>query len=335
MKALSSILGMCIVLASVVGCGKDDTQNEITFKAVVHKSTKAPITHSWYAMTDPEFGIYAFRSEGGQSSLYISNARCTNDKNPENLWYTTPTSYWPASGTLTFMAYSPFMASGVSCDGNSLTVDSFDISSQDDLLYTIAADATGLTAASAGAQYGYDDGASTTATGVPIRFRHALSLVEVWVKTDEYSQDFGFQLTSAKLNGFDLIGSLNVQNSVASWPKTGKSGNFAPALLNKTDDPINVTATSTIVANDPVLLIPSSLSDKFLEVSYKMFVKDLSGNSIDGGSVDNMQIPLSGAVTEFLPGKKYIITLTINGSDMTFNVKPYDWYEANGDINIQ
>lgn len=330
MKALSSILGMCIVLASVASCGKDDAQNEITFKAVVHKSTKAPITHSWYAMTDPEFGIYAFRSEGGQSSLYISNARCTNDKNPENLWYTTPTSYWPASGTLTFMAYSPFMASGVSCDGNSLTVDSFDISSQDDLLYTIAADATGLTAASAGAQYGYDDGASTTATGVPIRFRHALSLVEVRVKTD--SPGSNIVVTGIKFSGFNRYGVATTNNSGAVWSQ--KAGSYSPVIFSGEQ---GVTVSSSPIGSMH-LFIPTTLASSHkLLVSYKIAAQDIYGNVIPegGGTVTDYPVDLSNStLSQWEPGKKYILTLNINAKQMTFTASANNWEDSNGEINL-
>ncbi len=318
-------------LAAATGCGKDEPQNEIKFKAVVHKSTKAPIQNSWYAMTDPDFGIFAYRTEGGSSNLYFSNALCTNDgANAENLWYTTPASYWPASGTLTFIAYSPYKTDGVSCNGNSLTVDSFDIQDQDDLLYTIPADATGLYASSTGERYEYGNGAYTTATGVPIRFRHSLSLVQVNVKTD--SPGSNIVVTGIRFSGFDRYGKLTADNSGTAWSQ--KSGAYSPQVFSGEQ----AVGTSPVQIGTMNMFIPTSLASMHkLLVSYKIAAKDVNGKPIPegGGTVTDYPVELnSSTLSAFEAGKKYVLTLNINSRLMTFTASAKDWEDSNSEITL-
>lgn len=332
MKYFKSIFLYTILAFSMLtGCEKEELQNEIKFKAVVHKSTKAPIQNSWYAMTDPDFGIFAYRSESDQSSLYISNARCTNDKtNVENLWYTTPTSYWPASGTLTFIAYSPYMSSGVSCNGSSLTVEKFDIEPQDDFLYTKPADATGLTSTSTGERYEYGNGTYTTATGVPVKFRHSLSLVQVNVKTDSPGSDI--VITSIRFGGFSRYGKLTADDSGSVWSQT--SGSYSPQVFSGEQ----AVGTSSVQIGTMNMFIPTNLTDSHkILVSYKIAAKDVNGNPIPegGGTVTDYPVELnSSSLTSFEPGRKYVLTLNINSKQMTFTASAKDWEDSNSEITL-
>lgn len=334
MKSVYKYIAYLICMAGLfaaTGCGKDEPQNEIKFKAVVHKSTKAPIQNSWYAMTDPDFGIFAYRTENGKANIYLSNSLCTNDRtNAENLWYTTPTSYWPASGTLTFMAYSPYMSNGVSCDGNSLTVESFDIESQNDLLYTRPADATGLTAASAGERYEYGNGIYTTATGVPVKFRHSLSLVQVNIKTD--SPGSNIVVTKVRFSGFNRYGKLTASNSGAVW--TQKAGSYSPQIYSG-EQAVGISPAQVGTMN---MFVPTALSSSHkLLISYKIAARDVNGNLIPegGGTVTDYPVELnSSTLSAFEAGKKYVLTLNINSRLMTFTASAKDWEDSNSEITL-
>lgn len=133
-------------------------------------ATKAPLDYKDGYQAVP-FGAYAWYK--GATPAY-DQAFMTNEKvaynATENIWFTEQTTYyWPKSGTLDFICYSPYSTDGVpQVEEDRIEYSAWNVSANPgtDLLY--ADKATGLNQNKT--TYFY--------SGVPVLFRHALAKVE-------------------------------------------------------------------------------------------------------------------------------------------------------------
>lgn len=327
---LYPVLAMAAALCSSTSCFKvvEVPLNAIKFETVVHKSTKAPIMTNTYANTDPEFGVFAFFSDTDVAEqTYFQNLLCTNNAQthsqsgyPDGVWYTTPASYWPASGALTFVGYSPYMESGVSCDapGMFLSFTAYSVAPQDDLLYSLPADASRLVK---------DE---TTIDGIPIQFRHALSMIQVSVKTDAPGSHIA--LTGLKLGGFHLKGNGTVSATGARW--SNLTGDFSMSFYPATVGDQYLVTTEPQAVGSNVLVLPETLTEKgqCLLVSYSIAAVDTNGNPISegGGSVVDYPVYLKKSdLAELQSGKLYRLVLNIGAIPMLFSADAIDWEEGN------
>ncbi len=210
MKKLFAIAA--VVAVALTSCVKNEVitpNNEISFKAVNHKNTKAevygPIASTTYP-ADEHFGVYAFHSANGFANTYMNNIEVEKYGSASYWRHATDTYYWPKDATLKFACYSPyeFGAGTVSADatkgvyftGFSTTND---LSQQVDLMTSAVS-------------------AEMSSGSVPVPFQHLLSQIKFTVKTDKeygaYDKVDSFRINSVK---FTVFSKADYNNGVANY----------------------------------------------------------------------------------------------------------------------
>lgn len=229
------ILAAAAVMA-LAACSKVDNignEKEITFEVANRLQTKANTVYS-----NGAFGTYAWFTavsgttpavSGSDHAPFMINE--TVDK-VSGVWKTTQnTFYWPKTGSIDFISYSPFDAASTNGTANSnpaITQNSISYSS--------------ITAGSVDYMYAdkatcssnvdlVNDGVDSGFSGVPTIFRHALAKLSFKIKAPfvEYTDpttntktEWEITVTSAKISGFKTTGScaltLNATDN-KTWDK--------------------------------------------------------------------------------------------------------------------
>ena len=206
---------------------------EINFSAVAGKATRAPIESTYYP-TDIPFGVFCYALTNGQTwaanssagQLYMDDEtvsyNTTVDAN--GIYATSTTYYWPLSGSLTFIGYSPKATTGtVAYDkGNKrLTVTDFTVNSsaaaQQDLMWSnTQADCTDATTTDKGNYLSASDDTQSTYKGVNMVFNHALSQIKFNVKKAAGLEAYTLTVNSITFKAYNK-GTLTVTNDSPAW----------------------------------------------------------------------------------------------------------------------
>ncbi len=218
------ILAAAAVMA-LAACTKTEvapeSQREISFQVANGIQTKA--TGSVYS--NGAFGTYAWFNN---TDDFMVNEKV--DKSG-GVWKTVDhTFYWPKTGSISFISYSPF-------EGTSNTAGTVPAITKDGITYT------GITAGSIDLMYADkatcssnvnevtdSDTADSGFTGVPTVFRHALAKLSFNIKANfiEYTDPttntktvWEVKVTSAKIGGFKTTGdcALALNTDGKSWNK--------------------------------------------------------------------------------------------------------------------
>lgn len=101
-----------VVAVALTSCVKNEVitpNEEINFKAVNYKNTKAvvtgPIADATYPTTE-HFGVYAFHSANSYANTYMNNVEV--EQNGTYWKHATDSYYWPKDADLKFACYSPY-----------------------------------------------------------------------------------------------------------------------------------------------------------------------------------------------------------------------------------
>lgn len=227
-------------LTAMVACSKIETsvdvQREISFEVANGLQTKA--TGAIYE--NGAFGTYAWFNN---TDNFMVNEQV--DK-VSSVWKTVDhTFYWPKTGSISFISYSPFAGtSNTAGTVPTITKDKITYSEVTvgtvDLMYadraTCSANIDEVTDG--------DDTADSGFTGVPTVFRHALAKLSFNIKANfiEYTDpttttttSWEVTVKSAKISGFKTKGDceLNLNSDGKSWDKPVTN-------IGTTEDPINV-----------------------------------------------------------------------------------------------
>lgn len=316
-------------LASCTQIEKDQPQAQIAFKAYnVKPNTKAPIEGAYYDMSMPNFGVFAAYSTGDAATAsdvtYIDNLEVKPNTELE-IWEGTTPVYWPLSGSLTFMAYTP--KTGVTASFKSdatskvMTISDYALSTQADLMYTKQSTATGLKANETDYKPAEGTNAQTT-KGVDIVFNHSLAQVVVKAKTKEdyASKNTTFKITNVTISGQNTSGTLTVTGDNAAWALSGTT--VAQKIEGLTDPftvPYTDATTFTQVATPGTLVFPQSLTTQTLNVTYTM-----TYNNVTSEKTVNILLK-DGSFDKFEMGKKYILDLTISADEIKYSPRIIDW----------
>ena len=242
-------------------------------------------------------GLTSFRATAIDSNndLYFQDLDFTKNG---DIFTSTPEYYWPASGELTFYAYSPAdKAENVSITPDAQTLDFTPEASIADQIDLVAIKVTG----------------SNTAGGMAIEFQHSLTQIQIDAKNT--NTGYTYSVTGVKLVNIASEGTFNFTN----WDVT----NAALTTYSTTyDNPIilDTEAESIMGPDGNAILIPQQLTawDKngpasateqtgsYLAV--RINVKTSSGVQIypKEGESDWVAVSIN---TEWLPGYKYIYIL--------------------------
>ena len=264
------ILIAAAAVMALAACSKVENvggnDREINFRVANSLQTKA--TGAVY--NNGAFGTYAWytATSGSDHAPFMVNE--TVDK-VGGVWKTSVnTFYWPKTGAIDFISYSPF-------SGTNATDDSNPAVTQNTITYT------GVTAADVDYMYADkvncssnvnlvtdSDTADSGFSGVPTVFRHALAKLSFKIKanfitytdaTTGTTTNWEVKVTSAKIGGFKTTGNcaLTLNTDGKSWNKpettvgtakynvwTSLSGATADQeLIDATTYPSGVTLTTT------------------------------------------------------------------------------------------
>lgn len=241
-------------LAASVACSKVETvdlQKEIKFEVANSVQTKA-FTGSVY--NNGAFGTYAWFNN---TDDFMVNEQVDNNG---SAWTTVDhTFYWPKTGNISFISYSPF-------EGTSNTAGTTPEVTKNKITYT------GVTAGTTDLMYAdratcsnnvneVEDGANSF-IGVPTIFRHALAKLSFKVMANFTEWDdattgshteWEITLKSFKIHGFNTTGDLelNLNSDGKSWDKPVTT--VAGVDYNVWTNVSGATADQELVASDIVL----------------------------------------------------------------------------------
>ena len=354
-------LSLAAALVVLAACNKTNVDTnvaklegeEIGFNVVNQKATKANdaiITGTTYA-TDNTFQVWGWQSpladfsefadddaSNFMSDLTISwtggrDSRTEAWRNAVNYYY------WPFTGKISFLAIHPSTVTPT----------------------TTGWDATNLKPQATVADYTITPGSNETvdlmfatnegarrSDALPMVFKHALSQIEVQVKTDEdYSADVAFDVESVTFNNIDLSGDVAYVNDAISWTDNDtqtQTWTYYGTVLEDITDSYQVYGAAKVNIPQPAnynasILDPSdSLYDAgdavaaTITIGYSM---EQTGSAKITGTVTIADPFLSVAANAWEPGKKYNYTINFRLNEILFNPSVTDWVDVNvATINI-
>ena len=318
---------------------------QINFNTVAGKNVKAPISGTTYKTTDPQFGMFCFAlvdgknwtSDSADGQLYM-NDETISYNSTDLIWETATAYYWPLSGSLTFIGYSPKAAAGTVAYNKStkaLTVTDFEVNSaaasQQDLMWaTTQKDLTDN-------QSTYtSESATSTKTGVNVIFHHALSQVKFNVKKAAGLDDYTITVNSITFRAYNK-GTLTVTNDVPVWSAqallTGGDAFDYNTTGSNVVAPNNASAFAAFgVANMPVPQALVADTQKFT-ITYSL---EKSGVNLGSKTVTN-DLRVADGVTEWAQNTIYNYNIVIDLNKIYFNPTIVEWTspEANQQIDVQ
>ena len=279
-------------LVALAACSKVETadlQKEINFEVANSIKTKA-FTGSVY--NNGAFGTYAWFNNTDE---FMVNEQVYNNG---SAWTTKDhTFYWPKTGSVSFISYSPF-------EGTSNTAGTTPVVAKDKITYT------GVTAGTTDLMYAdkatcsnnvdeVEDGANSF-KGVPTVFRHALAKLSFKVMANfvEWEDPLSGEktkweitLNSFKIHGFNTTGDLelNLNSDGKSWDKpvttvdavdynvwTNVSGTTSDQELVAA--PIKLTTTPVDLASATGYVLPQILAAGVQSVDINAHIKTTLAN---------------------------------------------------------
>lgn len=361
---MKKILLMAAICAAVlVGCTNNDEtpeQQELNFSPLSYKSTRAIISGTTYGTDDPTFGVFAYHSaattndwntNGASAPLYIENAEISYNTT-DKIWKSAIPAYWPLSGSLTFIAYSPKTVNATCPTATkTLTVTDFQVAKTDyltegthagtqaDLLYSLPSAATGLTANTT--TY---TGVTGGAQGVGIVFHHALSQVLVNVKVADNYANTEFKVKSIKLKGMGDKATFTVTPTfgtsyaeTAAWGATSTSIEQTIFPMGTSTDPSAVLNTTGAQIGDNILVMPQTLvastienPRQQLEIEYQMTKTDVTPN-VTTSTTKTVDLYTS-TFTKFEINKKVTLNVALSATQIQYAPSVEDWSTESSDL---
>ena len=359
MKTNQLILAAAALLA-LAACTKEtpntsvpeNEANEIGFKAVSSMATKAndAIFSSATYGTDNTFQVWGWQSPKADFSEFAADAASNFMSNLTISWCGGPDSranawrnsahyyYWPFTGKISFLAIHPSTVAPT----------------------TTGWDATNRKPKATIADYTITPGSNETVDlmfatnegsrrvdALPMVFKHALSQIEVQVKTNEdYTRDVAFDVESVTFNNIDLSGDMAYANNAFTWSDNDTQTQnwiyYNTVLEDITKDyqvygaaKVNIPQPAN---DDKSILDPSDAeydaTDKgaTITIGYSM---EQTGSAKITGTVTIADPFLSVKANAWEPGKKYNYTINFRLNEILFNPSVTNWVDvAVSTINI-
>lgn len=355
-------------IMTIAACSKNEIDNptnnkgrEISYNAVAAKNaTKSIINTTFYAPTDPAFGIWGLYQADDWSTNHSANVwigasasaatqityglDAQSTANSEAWRNRTTVDYWPLTGSLVFMGYSPYAnvsskaSIAVTDNKATLTVANFQTTTGswvDDLMWSDAVEATSNTT-----NYDADGTDATTYNGVPVVFHHALSQIAIYAKTDKdyAAQDYTFTITALSVT-VDDNATLTVADDLTNAPTvtwTEPATDATRTVLNAASPALT---TSFVKQGDSFLVIPQTLTaaQDIITVTYQVEHNHVVSTAT---KTINLTAGDSVALTAFAKNTKYNLNLVFSIDEIKYSPDVVDWestvtseYEVPQDAN--
>ncbi|MBO4340634.1 MAG: fimbrillin family protein [Bacteroidales bacterium] len=286
-------------LAASVSCSKvetfDDVQREINFEVARFVRTKANTALD----TLRTFGTYSWftaESNNGSQGVDFMVNETVGYVNP--VWKTiNNTFYWPKTGSIDFISYSPF-------DGSNGSADSNPVVKKDSLIYTniVAKDIDYLYADKV--TVACPNGATTNDVsyngtpdfkGVPTLFRHALAKVSFQIKANFLEQGnsptdttkWKLTVEEFKIGGLYTKGDLHLAWNGTKWEpknsnKTWENPSAPTAQQELADSLVLTTEYQALGALEDPFVLPQELQAyaQTLKIKVKIETTLANGNQL-------------------------------------------------------
>lgn len=348
MKKPLSIIALAAL--AFVGCSKvtadapisktEDKGPEINFQVATYMGqTKAEGDKTEYSTSVP-FGTYAWYNggSGSTSTEFMKNQKISYQT---DVWKAEgQTYYWPKTGTIDFISYSPYAPTPwLTIVANKLTASTTGVAANADYLYSNKALAQ---------THNTNPGAYYTA-GVPTLFHHALCKVCVKIKvakTTNTTGDVTWEVElkeGAKIEKYATNGTLELnlgtsgawtlpENDVWTAPATAFDQSLSCAAQNL---PYTLTTTATDILAETTVM-PQTLSNQALALSFKITTKTNAGTTIteDYTTSINLKSDMGNSAPEFWQMNKkitYTVTVDPEGAQIYFDPAVADWGAASGE----
>lgn len=334
-KSYLHILFAAVLL--LAGCTKleiNDKRGEspISFRPVGRMMTKAILEGSVF----PDDQTFVIGGYYNSSVTYFEGLEASSvNVDGVTLWGTDPIMYWPLSGRLDFIAYSP--ANVAAATDATITVDPADgISAtgytndgETDFMYAIST----------------VNDCDAHPDAVPMTFEHALTQLVIKVKqAQEYTSEISgysniVHLTVDDLNLTGIYNSGNFdQSGSPQWTLTGStSGSMGliptPVGLTYGEDP-QMVARSLFI---PQTLLSSAEINGHYTIHQTI---TLNGDYTGETTVEKTwQIPITVKLADYIatwqPGYKYIYELSFGMETIQVSARTSDWLPAGDEITIE
>ena len=321
--ALAAVVALaltsCVTTTEIPDPAGEISFEAFNFKAQSRADVYGPIVGTAYPETE-HFGVYAFISTDAVNN-YMNNAEILLDDVElvkDGAWRSiNPRYYWPKGGTLTFVAYSPYVennapsadrTTGISFTAYTTTAN---LDEQIDLM------ATDL----------IPEVANYREDAVPVVFNHLLSQVCFQVNTEVTSDVATVTLEELTLTNVLPTGDY----AEGAWSNV-RGAALTFEYLPGIDDKQEVNGTATAVKK-AAIVIPQTLAKaeavNNIKVSYTFSIKYAGTGATD---VVNGTYELKDATTAWEKGHKYTYTITYGTSDeITFTPSiEEDWTAGEG-----
>lgn len=304
MKKIAFIAALAI--AALASCSKsveEGFNSEIVFQVARHKGvTKADDYKTDYQAVP--FGAFAWYKgvSASDNTTFMTNQKVSFS---DPVWKPEGTTYyWPKSGSIDFICYSPYTADGVDAPlptitENGISYPAWNVGAHPTVDIMYADKVTGLTANSK--TYFYD--------GVPTLFHHALAKVSFQIKqsymsvTSDTGDTTSWEITVSDIILSDILtsGSLNLTlnpdgtwNKPSVWDSTGGTKENVDLL----DSDITLDGTNQGLVSD-FMILPQSLTDGqkvTITVTIKTY-RDLNDGNGPQLVLTETDIPIEGLLS--------------------------------------
>lgn len=332
------LLASAAVILMFASCSKTEVENpgkEMTFNAYsVKPSSKALIGTGAYP-TDETFGVYAYylgdtkkwASDKSEAVSYFKEKVIYDDT--RNLWAPENKHYWPAIGSVTFFAYSPYTVDAACNTVDGIKLTAYTVTKDDDFLACgpvedkVANDKTGL-------------------TGVNIMFRHKLSLVDFKIKTKEdYTTDgWTIKVKEIILDNIYSTGDYTQITTTATdvWSNQKNQIKYTFTAYDAANGGQEAKTTAEAynsiwrdgTNSDALLALPQTLNTTNgytakLIVKYTL-TQEKGGETLFENVEKTKEAVLSTEkIPAWLVNKKYIYTIIISLDEILFDPSVADW----------
>ncbi len=277
-----------LAIAALASCSKtveEGIQSEVVFQVARYRGiTKANTDYKIDYQTIP-FGAFAWYKgvNASDNADFMKNQKVSfsdPDWRPEGTTY-----YWPKSGSIDFICYSPYTADGINAPLPTITEDSiaypaWDVAAHPDVDVMYADKVTGLTNNTTTYYY----------NGVPTLFHHALAKINFQIKaaytevTDPVTgtkTKWDIEVESIKVNNILSSGSFTLNLNGTSWdkPTDGDGNNVWTPDGNTTNYDLDLSSLETPIKKDTtytldsdVFVMPQALAGGNQEVVLKVTI---------------------------------------------------------------
>lgn len=317
-----------VAALALVGCAKQvdapealDSRSEVVFQVNRYKATKANSDYKDAYAAVP-FGAYAWYKgvSASDNADFMTNQKVSF---ADPVWRPEGTTYyWPKSGSIDFICYSPYTADGTNAPLPTITEDkivypAWDVAAHPDVDVMYADKVTGIS--NNVHTYYYD--------GVPTLFHHALAKINFQIKaayTEVTDPETGtktkwdIEVESVKVNNILSSGEFTLNLNGTSWDKP--TDNVWTPDGTTTDLDLDLTGVTNPLADGAVYDLDSDV-----------FVMP---QALTGG---NQEVVIKVTITTYRDindGNGYVQVLKENGVEITGNLSAgsMDAWEMNQNV---